>query len=644
MKKKTVRKQTSAYVKPTKTAAVTLPRKGGVKEIGNKSHAKEVAIILVITFLAYIPALKAGFVNWDDTDYANELYLKGAFSNLGTLLTGSVQGNYHPLTMISLALNYSISGMDAWSYHLVNLLLHMTSCILVFRFIMLLTDRNVIIAFITSLLFGVHPMHVESVAWVSERKDVLYGVFFIAALIAYTKYIDARDRKQYWTSVMFLILALLSKPAAVIFPLVLFCIDFFRRRELNSRLLIEKIPFFVLAFVMGLITFLAQKEKGAIDTEVLTMSTRFFMGFYGIMMYIIKMILPVGLSPLYPFPPLNKSLPVEYYLAPAFAIVLVGVVVYSLRKTRVVAFGVLFYITNLLLVLQFLPVGSAVIADRYSYLPYVGLFFIIGWLISRYSKDNLKRSYYVSLPLGILLLVLTSRQATVWTSGASLWDHAIEINPNSKAYDLRARLYTEEKNYDMALSYYNEALKLNAIDHEAFVDRGNVYFNTNKLDLAYQDYKKALSIKQNYPPALDNLGALFAMGGRYDSALACFNKALVIQPDYVPPYRNRALALMDLRRYDEAIRDFETFLKFNPDNPDIFNALGACYRLGGKNLDAIANINKALAMKEDPHFYLNRSYCYNNLNKKEDARRDALAAKNGGLVLEVAYANELGIQ
>jgi tetratricopeptide (TPR) repeat protein len=628
------------------SAAQNVPRKktNRATPVNQRNNYIAVFIILLFTFIAYLPALKAGFVNWDDPDYVNKQIFRQDFSNLKALITTPIQGNYHPLTMISLALNYSISGMNAWSYHLVNLLLHLINCILVFRFALLLSNKNTPIAFVTAILFGIHPMHVESVAWVTERKDVLYGLFFIAGLISYTKYTDTGNRKQYIITLMFLILALLSKPAAVIFPLVLFCIDFLRRRKLVTKLFIEKIPFFIFPLILGFITFLAQKEKGAVDSYAFSMGTRILMGFYGIMMYFIKMIIPVNLSPFYPYAPINQSLPTEYYLAPLFFVALAILCIYSWKKNRVAAFGILFYIINLLLVVQFLPVGSAIIADRYTYIPYIGLFFILGWLINRFAKGNMHKTYYIIIPVVILFSFLTYQQSAVWNDAASLWDHAIKINPNSRAYDNRAGLFNEEKNYSKALEYYNEALKLNAIDKEAYTNRGNIYFNSKKLDLAYQDYKKALSIQPDYYSALDNLGALLAMRGQYDSALIYLNRALSIKPDYVSSYRNRALTFMELKRYNEAINDFESFLKYQPDDPDIYNAIGVCYRMNGKYAESLTVINKALAIKQDPHFYLNRSYCYVGLKNIEQAKKDALMAKQGGVELDPTYAKELSIQ
>src|SRR4030095_6286051 len=220
------------------------------------------------------------------------------------------QGNHHPLTMISLAVNFAISKDAAWSYHLFNLIFHLINCILVYRLALLLSKNNSLIALATALLFGIHPLHVESVAWVSERKDVLYALFFIAGHISYTKYIDSGVKKQYWLTLLFVILSLLSKPAAVIFPVSLFCIDVFRNRKFSFKLIIEKIPFIIPAIIIGLITTNAQKTVGATGEEYFGLAKNILFGFYGILMYFVKMILPVKLSAFYPFPPLNEKLSV----------------------------------------------------------------------------------------------------------------------------------------------------------------------------------------------------------------------------------------------------------------------------------------------------------------------------------------------
>src|SRR5687767_5435337 len=222
-----------------------------------------IPLILIITFIIYIPALSAGFVNWDDPDYVENNHLIRDISRLPELLTTSVQGNHHPLTMFSLALNFVISGDNAWSYHLFNIVFHLINCFLVYRLALLLTKNNILVAFVTSLLFAIHPLHVESVAWITERKDVLYALFFLAGHISFIKYLDSNSKKQYWLTLLFVVLSLLSKPAAVIFPVSLLCIDVLRRRQFSFKLITEKIPFFIPAILMGLLTISAQKDVGA---------------------------------------------------------------------------------------------------------------------------------------------------------------------------------------------------------------------------------------------------------------------------------------------------------------------------------------------------------------------------------------------
>ncbi len=603
-----------------------------------------VPLILAITLLAFIPVLNAGFVSWDDGEYVYENpILKNA--DLKSLLITPMQGNFHPLTMLSLFINYLISGNDAWSYHLFNLIFHLANCFLVFRLAMLLSNRNTIIAFTTAILFGIHPVHVESVAWVSERKDVLYTLFFLAGLISYTNYADTGSRKQYLLTILFFILSLLSKPSAVIFPLAIFCVDLLRNKRLTVKLIIEKTPFFVLALAMGIITYIAQREAGSFGKIHFEVINKILYGFYGIMMYFVKMIAPVNLSVFYPFPPINTGLPSEYYIGPFFFAALALVFYYSLKKSRAIAFGILFYLVNLLLVLQFLPVGSAVIAQRYTYIPYIGLFYAIGWVIDRYTSGNTSKAWRIIFPVVLVLSILTWMQASVWYSSATLWDQAIKAQPSAKAYAIRAMFLRKEKNYELAIEYFNKAIQLDTRDWELYSNRGNVYFNLKKPSLAISDYRKALSIKPDFPEALDNMGAEFAVLGQYDSALKYSTQAILLKPDYKPAYSNRALTYMALNRNEEAIKDWQKFLQLDPDAADVYNTIGTCYQAMGKYQESLAVITKAIEMGNPlPEFYLNRSYTYNALKNREAAKRDALSAKQLGGKIPDDYAKSLGIQ
>ena len=632
-----------------------------------------IPLILILTFIVYIPALSAGFVNWDDPDYVGgNSYLIRDLSRLPELLTTPVQGNYHPLTMFSLALNFAISGDHWWSYHLFNLIFHLANCFLVYRLAFLLSRSNALIALVTSLLFAIHPLHVESVAWMSERKDVLYALFFIAGHITYTKYIDESSKKQYWLTLLFVILSLMSKPAAVIFPISLFCIDVLRRRQFSFKLIIEKIAFLIPAIILGLLTITAQKTVGATGEEYFGLAKNILFGFYGIMMYFVKMIIPYKLSAFYPFPPLNEKLSAAYYVAPVFALLLAAVTYFTWKKYRFVAFGISFYIVNLLLVLQIFSVGSAVIAERYTYVPYIGLFFIAGCLLDRFAKGNMIKAYAVLAPVTIIFSLLSFLQAKTWKSGETLWDNVIKNQPCSRAYSARATLFRRDanklkqaadqakiakreqeanikyaeanKNYQQAINYYTEAVKLNAIDHESYNNRANIYMDQNNFNAAILDYKQALIVKPDYYVALDNMGALYARRGMFDSALYYFSKVLEQKPDYSPTYSNRAITFMSLKRYEEAIKDWQRFLSYRPNDADATNTIGECYRMLGKNQEALGFINTAIQLNPQAAYFLNRAYTYKNLNNIENARNDALTAKKAGIQLEATFAASLGIQ
>ena len=659
-KKKKIEKH--VHVKPLKLKAAPIPN-------------WHLPLILILSFLIYIPALDAGFVNWDDPDYVGENnFLIRDLANLPAFfnIDNTVQGNYHPLTMVSLAINFAISKDAAWSYHLFNIIFHLVNCFLVYRLALVLSKNNTLVAFVTSLLFGIHPLHVESVAWVSERKDVLYALFFIAGHISYTKYVDTNSKREYWLTLLFVVLSLLSKPAAVIFPVSLFCIDFLRSRNFSLKLITEKIPYFVPAVIIGLLTIGAQKEVGATGEEYFGLMNNILFGFYGIMMYFVKMLVPYQLSAFYPFPPINESLPPVYYIAPLFTIALFVVAWIARKKYRFVTFGIGFYIINLLLVLQVFSVGSAVMAERYTYVPYIGMFFIAGHLLSLYAKTNLKKAYAIIAPVAIIFCIVSFLQAQTWKSGETLWDNVIKNQPCSRAYSARATLFRRDanklrdegdqmnnlkrtteanqrfaeanNNYRKAIQYYTQAIKLNAIDQESYNNRANIYMDINKFDSALIDYKESIRIKPDYYVALDNIGAMYARRGMYDSSLVYFTKAIEMKPDYKPVYNNRAIVYLNTNRFQEAIKDWQTYLSKDPENPDIMNSIGECYRRLGQNQDALKYINMAIQIERNGFFFLNRSYTYKNLNNIEAARNDAMTARNAGIQLDAAYAASLGIQ
>jgi protein O-mannosyl-transferase len=598
--------------------------------------------ILGITFIAYIPSLGANFVNWDDGDYAyNNIFIRTF--NLKDIFTTPVQGNYHPLTMLTLAINYQVSGLNPWSYHLLNIIFHLINSILVFNFILQLSKGNRLIAFTTSVLFAIHPMHVESVAWVAERKDVLYTLFFVAGLSSYVKFVDTRQRKHYFFALGLMILSLLSKPAAVVFPMVLFAIDFLRKREFTVGVMLEKIPFLLPAIAMGGLTYLTQKSVGAAK-NLFPFGKQMLLGFYGIMAYFIKMIFPFNLSNFYPFPAITAEFTGEYYVAPVFSVLLAILFYYSYKRERVIAFGIAFYLINLILVLQFLGVGSAVIAERYTYVSYIGPFFIFGSILFYIAKSY---KSYVNIVIGISIIFagLTFKQAITWKDSRNMWTQAIKNTPSYTAFLNMAAIEREDKNLDLALEYYSEAIRLNGgLGDAAYTSRGNIYNGRKEYDLALYDFRKAVSIKPGDATAWHNIGVVYADKQIFDSSIYYYNIALEKDSGYGVAYNSRGVSYMKMDNYEKAIADFETYLKFKPNAPETYNIISTCYRFWLKQDKAIEFANKAIAIDPDPNFILNRAHAYGAMGNYELARKDVITAREKGLAIDPHLLFELKIE
>lgn len=645
MKKNIQQKKQQPPVAAVKAKApVRGPAKAHAKAAGKDYSKWLIGISLLLTLIVYIPAFNAGYVNWDDDDYVVNNHLIRSFSNAKELITTPLQGNYHPLTMLSMALSFQMSGDEPWAYHLLNIILHLLNTFLVYKLAMRLSKGSNVISFATALLFGIHPMHVESVAWVSERKDVLYCFFFLLGLISYLKYIDSNQRKQYFFSFLWFLLSLASKPAAIIFPVVLFTFDFFRGRKFSSALILEKIPFFVFSALLTYLTMHAQTTVGATDNaNVYPLVNRIFFAFYGYLMYFFKMLVPVNLSAFYSMPHVNISLPTIYYASPILAVATLIVCLATWKKYPVVTFAFAFFIINLALVLQLKVIGGAVMADRYTYVPYIGMFFLFGWLLEKQFRKSPSTAYTILGIIGLTLTIVSYNQAKTWTSSIALWDNAIKNAPSDRAYIHRATFYRKAGQPDKALELYDLAIKYNKISHGAYCNRANIYFDRGQDSLAMEGYNAALSIKPDYVPAFDNRGALYARQGKYDLALKDLNRAIELQPDYISAYPNRGLVLYELGEYEKSIADCYTYIKYKPMADDMYNAASISYQMLKQYDKALEAMNKAIQLKPLAVYFLNRSYIWNAMGKMAEAKNDALTARQNGAQLPPSYAAMLGI-
>ena len=605
--------------------------------------------LLCIAFglIAYYPVFNAGFVNWDDEDYVVKNPDITSFANLGEIVTRPVQGNHHPLTMLTLAANYAISGQNAGSYHVVNLLLHLLNILLVFFLVKRLTGDKPWLAFVVAIFFAVHPLHVESVAWVSERKDVLYSFFFLAGLLVYLRYLETGKPVHYISVLGLFVLSLLSKSAAVVFPVVLLAVDFLYGRLRSPKTWIEKIPLLILSLAMGLLTLHAQKLQGAVlQADQFPPYFRIFFGFYGMMMYLVKAIWPLHLGAFYPFPPVNEPLPTVYYVSVLAGMGLFAAFILTYRKNKTIAFAILFYLINLALVLQFMPVGSAVIADRYAYLPLIGVFLVPGFYFQKWVDKNKGKvpltGIAVLAVLTVILTVLTVRQSATWKDSASLWDQVIRVAPGSQAYTMRGLIFKEENDNERALEMFDKAIRMNRIEKLGLVNRGIIYSGRKQFDKSIADYSACLAMDSNFLLALENRGADYVSLGKYDLALTDLNKVIRLNPKSEYAYKNRGILYQSTDRNAQAIEDFYMHIEINPSgSADILNAIAVSYIRLKDYQRALDVLSQAIKAEEKGMFYMNRAIAYRRLERKQEALTDALKARSLGYPVDQNFINSL---
>jgi protein O-mannosyl-transferase len=610
----------------------------------------------LLTLIAFWTAFDNEFTNWDDAGYVSENMLIRNLSWEGIskifALDTFVQGNYHPLTIFTYALEYHFFELDPWIYHTTNIVLHVVNALLVFRLVMLLTGKPVA-AGITAILFGVHPMHVESVAWVSERKDVLYTCFYLLGLIAYTRYVKAAaDKTKYYVlALVSFLLSLLSKGQAVSLPVVFLLVDYFTGRELKWRLLLEKIPFFLLSVAFGVLAVIAQKSSDAIQSNLIfSFGERLLFASYGMLMYLVKLVIPFKLSCFYPYPVKNNdALPSYFYLCPVLAGLLFYLVYRTLKHTKVVVFGFLFFLVTIALVLQVLAVGSTIMSDRYSYVPYIGIFFVIGYGISYVAEHRKSQLTTMATLAGIYTLamvLITQRQCNIWQDSLSLWTNVIEKYPMVPvAHNNKGLVFKGEGKYDIALQHYNNALAADPAYQGSYENRGNIFFLTGKYDQAIADFNKALELKSNSEVAYNSRGAVYFNLGQYDKALADFNKAASIKEDYPEVYRNRGNVYSVLRQFDKALADYNKYLTYDQKLEMLYYWKGLAELNLSRYREAVSSITRAITMKpETGDFYLNRAKAFEGLGDLRSAVADLENAKARGTAVDEAYLAQLRLK
>ena len=544
------------------------------------------AAIMVVTFVAYSNVFTFNFSNLDDTAniLSNKQITAITAQHLQQMFSNTYVQMYVPLTMLSYSTDYLFAGaLNPAYFHFFNLLYHLINIVLVFVFIKKLAQSN-ITALVAAALFAVHPMNVETVAWISTRSNLLYTGFGLMAMIFYLMYTGAGYSLKYLAAaVLFFALSLLAKPALILLPLLLLCIDYYQGRKPGLKLLYDKIPFGLLSAVFLAITLYARSTDVQTHKENFAIINRLFFATYGLAFYAGKLFVPAQLCVVNPFPDAAGPLPVIFYLS-VLIIPVFGLLIYkagSLKKD--VVFGIAFFIISLLLVLQLLPYGYSVVSERYVYLPYLGLFLIIGQVCNgiyhnAYSFSGMLKPYLlpVFVTLTLFFSVATYIRASVWETPLTLFNDAVVKQPNS---------------------YY------------VFYCSGVAHVLYNDKNGAMSDYNKAIQLKPGYAEAYSARGSLYDALNNSKSALADYNKALLLGPYLTDTYYNRGNNRLVANDFTAAISNYDVAIK---DNPNYDNAL--CNRgsawFGLNNLtNACADWKKAAGLGNENAITLLQQHC-----------------------------------
>lgn len=604
----------------------------------NNRKSLFVLLVLLITFVSFLPVLKADFTNWDDEGhiFLNPDVLVLDPAHVSRIFSATVNRTYIPLTTLSFAVEHHFFGFEPFVFHLDNLLLHLgvTLLVILIGLQMGLAWEAVVLA---ALLFGIHPMRVESVAWLTERKDVLYAFFYLLSLYCYGEFALKNHAKPYLLSVLFAGLSILAKPMAVSLPLILLLYDWWLRRKFSWKTAVEKIPHGLVMLLFGLVTYvLYARVPQTQPLEAVLIWT------WSLAFYILKFLFPLSLSPVY-----AKPLPVAWtnpvYLASVVFVCVLLVLLWRNRRQRLWMFAFLYFFLSVFFLLRFDHQDLHAVADRFMYLPSLGMCLLAGVLIHRgflrlMKQGNFLRRAGITAIAGLFLFlsVKTGLQSYIWQNGFRLWSAAIRENPELVfAYYNRAKMYEYYGEIDAALEDYSRAIGVKCDFADAFHNRGNLYYLKGKNQLAEADFLTALELNPQLWTAYGNLGSLYYGLGKFEQSIFHYSKALRLRPDSFFTYANRGLAYQFHGDWDLALADFNKALEINPEAVPALANRGNLYTEMAEYGPAIADYTEALRL--DP----NLKILYFNRAKAYEAKGDYAGALADARRIEAALVPEI---
>jgi len=568
------------------------------------------ALLIALTAAVYNGFASHAFVNFDDRSYVTEnpqvssglswRAIEWAFS------TGYA-GNWHPVTWLSHLIDVELFGLQPWGHHLTSIVLHAANGILLFIALRRLTGARWPSAFVAAV-FAVHPLHVESVAWVAERKDVLSTFFLLLTLICYQRYVAAPGLSRMLAVTIFFGAGLMAKPMLVTVPVLLLLLDVWPLGRLQwsvythedrlawLRLIREKAVLFLLALASGVITILAQRGGGALSTfERLPLSRRMANAVVSYGLYLCAAFWPSRLAVFYPYPAQVPvwSLIIASVLLLSFSVI---AIVFARRYPYVRA-GWLWFLVTLLPVIGLVQVGGQAMADRYMYIPMIGLLVIVAWGIPDLIG---RRPAFLAVGGGLAIVacsLVAESQFASWKNSLTLWRHAVAVGAdNARAHNLLGRSLDEDGRPDEAIVEYREAVRLDPDDVEARNNLGLAFAHQGRFDDAIEQYRAALQIRENFSEAANNLGSVLAATGKMEEAERVLKRAVALQPDSAEAHNNLGNVLMSEEQEKNAIAEYESALSINPEFADAQNGLGAALVQGGRQEEAIPHLREAIRL------------------------------------------------
>ena len=558
-----------------------------------------VIFLIVSSFIAYGRILGNGFVCFDDIEYiTSNDYIKSGINpeSIKWAFSAVVCSNWHPLTLLSHTLDWSLFGANASGHHLINLLLHIGTVLFLFSFLNRMTKNLWSSAFVAAL-FALHPLRVESVAWAAERKDVLSMFFGLASIYAYALYAESSKPSKYFLCLILFALSLMAKPMLVTLPFVLLLLDYWplsrwqkvstpvnvpvlvikktgkkknKQRKADSikeknismpltnrspiirSLLWEKAPFIFLTIVSSIVTIRAQNKSGSVISMVhISFLERIANAIISYVSYLGKTFWPVDLAVFYPY---GHFFPFWQVLVSCFILLgITMVVIYAFKKLPFLFMGWFWYFGTLIPVIGLVQVGEQAMADRYSYLPSIGIAIGLAWGIPLlFPREDMRKK--ILFPAGIavliILAVLTWQQCGYWKNSIELFNHALQVTKNNNyAHESIGSVLLDEGKNEAAIEHYNEAIRIKSDDAYTHFNRGLAFFRLGQPQRAIEDYNEAILLKPDFIDAYNNRGTSYAKLGQYQNAIEDYNKAIYLNHNYADAYESRAVIYLNQQDY-----------------------------------------------------------------------------------------------